>query len=231
MGEREGALRELIINAGFAVIDSNFNFDENRRKTTRATNVINCLDGAWKLLSDSAPPTNASKQIWDILLDLNAPKSGSILFKGRQYLAIELDEEQHFNRYRAATLASTIYCYLPHFPFDAYSRMCVAREPGCIQKASHGNYWTSPPSAKYFGRAARPGSLRPPGSPRWKQRAYEDLRKDALPLLVSNLSVVRLSVWDTLRAGSLLGQILTEPGLPGCYTQDILSLIRSRMTP
>ena len=43
-------------------------------------------------------------------------------------IAVELDEELHFNRYRSITLKSAIYTRLPQFPLDTYGHFCSDHE-------------------------------------------------------------------------------------------------------
>jgi hypothetical protein len=117
---------------------------------------------------------------------------------------VEFNEAQHFNRYRRLTLDCTLYGELPLFPLDVYRNFCVKREPECLKKASGGKYWTSPSTETQFGTSDSRGLLGTSGSARWKQRAFYDLLRDLAPL-AGGLPVVRISIWDELRAdgGSL----------------------------
>jgi hypothetical protein len=112
--------------------------------------------------------------------------------------AVEFDEEQHFNRYRLATLKCTLYSRLAAFPLDAYREFCRKQERSCLRKACHGKYWTSESTERQFGPSDACGTLGSFGSARWKQRAFYDMLKDFIPL-VSNFPVVRVSIWDLLR--------------------------------
>jgi hypothetical protein len=111
--------------------------------------------------------------------------------------AIELDEELHFNRYRAVTLGSSAYDDLPEFPRDTYLTYCREREGECLAVGSHGRKWTSPSSNKQFGRSERYGELDGAGSSRWRQRAFYDFMKDVSAQALG-IKVVRISVWDEL---------------------------------
>src|ERR1035437_5390869 len=64
---------------------------------------------------------------------------------------VELDEEQHFNRYRAITLNSFIYHMEKGFDIMEYAKYCIAYENNCLIKASWGKYWTSPSTERQFG--------------------------------------------------------------------------------
>ena len=112
-------------------------------------------------------------------------------------LAIELDEEQHFNRYREVTLDSAAYSKLPKFPKSEYLSYCRMHEDAALRKAGHGGWWTNPSCEKQFGEASDRRTLDDKGAPRWKQRAFHDFAKDLTPLIVG-LPVARVSIWDTV---------------------------------
>lgn len=124
---------------------------------------------------------------------------------------VELDEAQHFNRYRAQTLTVPWAAALPWA--SAYEALCLAEETACLKKAGRGGYWTSASTQRWFGDAASPGNLgSPAGSPRWKQRAFYDAVKDAVAAW-SEQPVARLSVYDDV-AGVPLGKALAHRGAP-----------------
>jgi hypothetical protein len=110
-------------------------------------------------------------------------------------MAVELDEEQHFNRYRLATLAASAYARLPAFPLAAYRAHCARGEGACLKKAGYKGYWTNPNCERQFGPAGTAGQLNGPGAPRWKQRALYDFVKDLAPLILG-VGVVRVAIWD-----------------------------------
>ncbi|MGO2749391.1 MAG: DUF7255 family protein [Pseudoclavibacter sp.] len=91
---------------------------------------------------------------------------------------IELDEEQHFNRYRSATLRQAWAWDLP-WRTD-YLELCEDFEPTAIRSRSGGGSWSSSGSERQFGTSGPNGVLEGPGSARWKQRALYDAMKDAL---------------------------------------------------
>ncbi len=113
-------------------------------------------------------------------------------------LAVELDEELHFNRYRALTLQSPVYCNLQFFPLVEYRRYCREHESDCLKAGRYGGKWSNNSCELQFGKASNHGDLNGNGSPRWKQRAFYDLVKDLTPLLL-RISVVRISIWDNLK--------------------------------
>lgn len=107
----------------------------------------------------------------------------------------ELDEEQHFNRYRALTLESFVYHEFRGFDLIEYTRYCSKYELGCLKKSTWGKYWTSPSSEYQFGPPGPRGDLSGNGSPRWKQRAFYDYLRDVYAM-ISGIPIIRISVYD-----------------------------------
>jgi len=113
-------------------------------------------------------------------------------------VALELDEEQHFNRYRAVTLGSSAYDVIPNFPLVSYRQFCKLHESDCSVKCAAGErYWVSTGATKQFGLGSFRGDLNPPGAPRWKQRAFFDFLKDLAPA-ITGTRVARISIWDAV---------------------------------
>jgi hypothetical protein len=143
-------------------------------------------------------------------------------------LRIELDEEAHFNRYRATTLQSPVYASLPTFPLTQYLQYCATEERRCCDHAGYGGYWSSGSTEKQFGLAGPKKDLTGAGAPRWKQRAFYDFGKDMAPLVL-DLCVARLSVWDAItvrgRKSDVLNVLEKEP--PGS-AQALMELIEAR---
>lgn len=111
---------------------------------------------------------------------------------------IELDEAQHFNRYRAATLQSDLY-EATNSPWrQRYLEYSSLHEIACLQvTGSRKGFWTSVSAEREFGVAGPIGDLEGNGSPRWKQRAFYDFVKDMSPLITPH-RVARIAVWDVL---------------------------------
>ncbi len=107
-------------------------------------------------------------------------------------VVVELDEENHFNRYRALSLDSPLYRGLDHVDTVAYRAWCTSREVACL---TYGKYWTSTSSEREFGPPGPRPSLSGRGAPRWKQRAFYDLIKDLTPL-VGHPAVRRISIYE-----------------------------------
>jgi hypothetical protein len=134
---------------------------------------------------------------WDIILD---------------GLVVELDEEQHFNRYRAMTLNSFIYHMEKGLNLIDYSRYCKENEEHCLRKSSWGNYWSNPSTEKQFGLPGVFGDLEGNGSPRWKQRAYYDYLRDVFAILYQ-IRLIRISIYDRLVQNGRIrtvGELLDE---------------------
>jgi len=110
-------------------------------------------------------------------------------------VVVELDEEQHFNRYRRVTLEPAWADRLPWA--SAYRDYCGEHEAAALRKAKRGGYWASPSTERMFGPAAEPGSFEGNGSPRWKQRALYDAMRDALAA-AGEVRLARVAVWDAV---------------------------------
>jgi hypothetical protein len=147
-------------------------------------------------------PTEAAERVLDLYRELGGAAESMVVFRPGVWdivLAdgslVELDEEQHFNRYRRMSLQPSWALSLPWA--DSYLRYCDEYETACLRKANRGGYWASPSTERMFGPADPPGIFERSGSPRWKQRALYDAMRDAL----AAAGVVRLSrvaVWDEL---------------------------------
>lgn len=113
---------------------------------------------------------------------------------------LELDEELHFNRYRAATLNENGLEDLPWA--RSYMTQCSDFESACLSAGTWGKRWTNPSCERFFGPAGPAGNLDGPGAPRWKQRALYDSFKDAAARSGS-VKLIRLSVHDEVDGESL----------------------------
>lgn len=116
-------------------------------------------------------------------------------------LIVELDEEFHFTRYRAATLRLPLLSELPWTM--SHLEHCAAHESAA---AGGGRRWTSPPSEKMFGPSDPVGVLGQRGSARGKQRALYDAMKD-VAAATGAVRLARISIYDEV-AGAALGDIL-----------------------
>jgi hypothetical protein len=143
-------------------------------------------------------------------------------------VAVELDEELHFNRERARTLDASWYDALPAFPREAYRRYCVDGEAACLQAGGFGGKWTNPSAERQFGPAGIPRDLAGPGSPRWRQRAFYDAVKDLSPLTIG-VTVARIAIWDEVVLDGVtrtVHQVLASPS--EAVRLALLELVRKR---
>lgn len=117
-------------------------------------------------------------------------------------LMVELDEQFHFTRYRALTLASPAVAALPWG--EVYGDYCARFEAAAVRGG--GGRWTSPSTERMFGPSDPPGVFGERGSARGKQRALYDAMKD----LAASAGVVRLarvSIYDRV-GGATVDDIL-----------------------
>jgi hypothetical protein len=133
------------------------------------------------------------------------PGTWDLAFSGD--FVVELDEELHFNRYRAITLSASWSADLPWVA--DYQRLCERRETECRSAGSWGKRWTNASCESMFGPAGSPGDFSGPGAPRWKQRALYDALKDLAPALESGIHLARVSIYDLIE-GVRIGQIVEE---------------------
>jgi len=154
----------------------------------------------------SLPPSTAS-QVMDLYLALGgiharprlAPGSWDIAYETG--LLLELDEDLHFNRYRAVTLDAPWAAELPWTsPYRGYMAT------GERRAGTGGKRWTTPSSEMLFGRADPDGVLGEHGAPRWKQRALYDAMKDAAAA-TGQSKLARVSIYDGVE-GHLLNDVL-----------------------
>lgn len=108
---------------------------------------------------------------------------------------IELDEENHFNRYRYKTLNSAIYQEIKGFRLDEYRCFCTLYESSCRK---HGGFWKNNSSEMLFVKSDDNGCLDGAGSSRWRQRAFYDFLRDVTGL-IKEIPVIRLSIYQTFK--------------------------------
>jgi len=138
--------------------------------------------GLYTMLGGHDPTPHLRPGSWDLAFD------GGLL--------VELDEQLHFNRYRATTLHEGWTAPLPWR--DDYLRYCQDRETECLADGRWGKGWSNRSCELMFGRGDKPGVLGSAGSPRWKQRALYDAMKDAFAFSTSGHRVARLSIYDKI---------------------------------
>lgn len=113
-------------------------------------------------------------------------------------VALQLDEQLSFNRYRNITLRSEIYREHSSFSVSKYRTYNRKMESECIKSGQSPQLWTSKAGEINFGLAAeRRGDLSGNGAPAWKLRAFLEYWQD-LTAYIKPVKVIRLSVWDEL---------------------------------
>ncbi|NHE57507.1 DUF7255 family protein [Cyclobacterium plantarum] len=125
------------------------------------------------------------------------------------------DDSKHFNRYRLATLKSSLYQVF-NFPWHAgYLRMCRAHERECLLSGLQDRVWKGPPLASScFGPAEEAGDLSGNGASGWKLNAYNDLQYDLISRL-HGYRLMRIPAYENLMIGGQLQRVdklLLHPG-------------------
>lgn len=110
---------------------------------------------------------------------------------------VELDEEQHFNRYRSLTLDSIIYNTNSSFSTLDYKSFCNQFENACLKKGDNRKYWKTDSTENQFGKSAAEGILTGDGSSRWRQRAFYDFLRDA-GQQIGNYKLIRISIYQKI---------------------------------
>ena len=179
-----------------------------------------------------APPRPTGKGLGDELLELYRrlggrqsspmlrPGGWDLAFKGP--LVVELDEELHFNRYRAVTLETSWSFGLPWR--EDYMRYCTEREAECLAAGRWGKRWTNESCERMF-TGGPPGDLGGAGAPRWKQRALYDAVKDSAVSTRSPVMLARLSIYDRVADG-MLGDALSQRTRTS--VDDVAALLKRR---
>lgn len=140
-------------------------------------------------------------------------------------LVIELDEQLHFNRYRAMSLTVEWARTLPWH--DDYLTYCRDREADCLADGRWGQRWTNPSCEKLFGSADPPGTFQGAGAPRWKQRALYDAIRDAVALAGTTVRLARLAIYDKVEGielgAGLEGYKPVEPAALAAFVDSRLA--------
>ena len=175
-------------------------------------------------------PAGARAEILELFKNLGGMPGHSEFRAGpwdltfRNYIQLELDEEQHFNRYRQMVLQSSWASVLPWR--EAYLRHCEKFEPRCLLKAGNRGYWTSDSTVNMFGPSDAPKIFGQYGSARWKQRAFYDAIRDMCAIHVDGITVARVSIYDQVD-GISLQDILD--GRAGVKATRLHELIEARI--
>lgn len=182
-GRRAGALRDLLQRAGVQVRQSSGSL----RMADLHSGARNEALAIHAMLGGLSPSPTLRPGSWDM--------------RTVDDLHIELDEEFHFTRYRAATLQRSTLAGLPWTP--THLAFCAAHEKAA---ARGGGRWTSASTEKMFGPSDAVGVYGGNGSARGKQRALYDAMKDVVAA-TGALRLARISIYDWVD-GVTLGDIL-----------------------
>lgn len=112
---------------------------------------------------------------------------------------IELDEENHFNRYRLSTLQSDIYNDNHNLDVELYKGYCKSYENKCC---THSKYASSDSTNKQFGKSVVDGDLKDVNRTRWKQRAFYDYIKDITSLVIG-VPIIRISIYEVYKGKTI----------------------------
>jgi hypothetical protein len=119
---------------------------------------------------------------------------------------VELDEAQHFNRYRSITLESSVYKINNSFSTTDYKIYCNQFENECLKKGNNRKYWKTSSSDEQFGKSATDGILFGDGSSRWRQRAFYDFLRD-VGQYIGSYKLIRISIYQMIE-DKTIGEIL-----------------------
>ncbi|SEH47855.1 hypothetical protein SAMN04489835_0277 [Mycolicibacterium rutilum] len=178
-GARAAALQSLMTRAGFRPVAV---APAAPRPDVLPNDAYQQVSEVFEALGGRAPMPALRPGAWDLVF--------------ADGLVVELDEELHFNRYRAQTLGFPWATVLPWR--DAYLDYCGDYEQECLAAGKWGKRWTTTSCESMVGTPSAPGVLAGSGSPRWKQRALYDAVKDIAAMHSSALRLCRLAIWDTV---------------------------------
>ena len=118
---------------------------------------------------------------------------------------IELDEGEHFNRYRKSTLDSSIYQDFRNFDVKNYKKFCDGYEHKCRR---YGGLWSNSSCEKMFDLTTN-SEFEDIGAPRWKQRAFYDFIKDMYSV-VSGIPIIMIYIYYRYASNTIDGLIANE---------------------
>lgn len=172
-------------------------------------------------------PSHAQRELLHLYRCLGGVLDSPILAPGdwdfafADGLLVELDEDLHFNRYRALTLDTTLS---PELPWTAaYQQHCLYGEEMCWKAGRLGGKWTSAPTVRMFGTGSAPGVLTSGGSPRWKQRALYDAVKDAFAIHNDQHRLARISIHDIVAGVSVNDYLRAKRGVSESAVHEFLA--------
>lgn len=133
---------------------------------------------------------------------------------------IELDEENHFNRYRLATLDSVIYQENKNLDVAKYKICCRQYEDKCRRTPL--GYWENSSTQKMFGVSPVDGDFGIDAPSRWKQRAFYDYIKDVTSIVL-DVPILRISIYDLYKGYTI------DSLIKGSYEKALIGYINERL--
>ena len=140
-----------------------------------------------------------------------------------------LDEQIHFNRYRAKTLRSVFYENISSFPLMKYRSYSRKYEVECLKTGTSKPAWTNEEAERHFGPSQDNGDLGLAGSSGWKLTAFQDFAIDLIARQ-RKMRLLRISVWDDLlihKKLMKLNELLISPG--NTETELILKYVERKV--
>ncbi len=149
--------------------------------------------------------------------------------RGREFgrFCILLDEQLHFNRYRAKTLRSSFYENLSSFPLMKYRSYSRKYEVECLKAGTSNPSWTNDEAERHFGPSQNNGDLGLSGSSGWKMIAFKDFAIDLIARQ-RKIRLLRISVWDDLMVDRQLKKLNELLMSPGKATDLILKIVERK---
>lgn len=192
-GQRFAQLKRMLLDAGMRPTPDT---TPARPRLRDLGALAGDVERVYRELGGQLPGSKLLPGPWDLSMD---------------EVMIELDEGQHFNRYRAMTLDPDWSAALPWH--SDYERYCDEQEHECLRVASHQGFWTNQSTELMFGPPGERADLSGRGSPRWRQRAVYDAMRDAYALEHAT-KMARVCVHDDVdghRLENVLGGRATVP--------------------
>lgn len=143
--------------------------------------------------------------------------------------SVLLDEDIHFNKYRAKTLRSPFYESLSSFPLMKYKSYSRKYETECLKAGTSNPAWTNQEAERHFGPSQSSGDLGLSGSSGWKLIAFKDYAVDLIARQ-RKIRLLRISIWDDLLINKKLtkfNEVLMSPG--SAETELILKFVERKM--
>lgn len=183
MGKREDQFNKSLAAAGYEVLDVAVRKGEGTARTHDLPSTVR------------AEIVNLYRELGGVL-DIQDFKSGKWDIVCKDGLTFEVDEDLHFNEYRAATFRGSWASQLPWR--ESYMNFSARFREKCLGAGGYGGKWQNPSTDKMFGGSDPAKTFTNLGSSRWKQRALYDSVKDAYAIYTSGASLVRISIHDEI---------------------------------